>query len=166
MTRRLVLSYVLLAAFVLLVVELPLGLTFAARARDRLLADVERATHDRRARILDVRPADAFRGEVSTEARAGHIPTSMNRPYTTDLVVTDAGPRWRPLDELRREYEAQGLRQGDPVIVSCRTGHQAAQTWFTLRYLLGYENVSWYDGSWKEWAAHPELPAETGAGTQ
>ena len=42
MTRRLVLSYVLLAAFVLLVVELPLGLTYAARARDRLLADVER----------------------------------------------------------------------------------------------------------------------------
>ena len=41
-TRRLVLSYVLLAAFVLLVVELPLGLTYAARAQDRLLADVER----------------------------------------------------------------------------------------------------------------------------
>jgi signal transduction histidine kinase len=41
-TRRLILSYVLLAAFVLLVVELPLGLTYAARAEERLLADVER----------------------------------------------------------------------------------------------------------------------------
>ncbi len=42
MTRRLILSYLLLAAFVLVVVELPLGLTYAARAQDRLLADVER----------------------------------------------------------------------------------------------------------------------------
>lgn len=134
--------------------------------RVAMLPDVERAMKDHTARILDVRPADAFQGEVSTEARAGHIPTSLNRPYTKDLVVTDAGPRWRPLDDLRREYESQGLHREDPVIVTCRTGHQAAQTWFTLHYLLGYENVSWYDGSWKEWAAHPELPAETGAGTR
>jgi len=42
MTRRLILSYVLLAAFVLLVLELPLGLTFAGRAKDNLLAEVER----------------------------------------------------------------------------------------------------------------------------
>lgn len=42
MTRRLVLSYVAVTAFVLLVAELPFGLAFAGRARDRLLADVER----------------------------------------------------------------------------------------------------------------------------
>lgn len=130
------------------------------------LADVERAAKDRKTRILDVRPADAFRGDVSTEARAGHIPGSWNRPYTADLAVTEAGPFWRPVDDLRREYEALGLGRKDPVIVTCRTGHQAAQTWFTLRYVLGYEDVSWYDGSWKEWAGHPELPAETGAGSK
>ncbi|MTA63313.1 MAG: two-component sensor histidine kinase, partial [Actinobacteria bacterium] len=42
MTRRLILSYVLLAAFILLVLQLPLGLTFASRAQENLLADVER----------------------------------------------------------------------------------------------------------------------------
>ena len=42
MTRRLILSYVLLAAFLLLVLQLPLGLTFASRAQENLLADVER----------------------------------------------------------------------------------------------------------------------------
>lgn len=42
MTRRLVVASVLLAAFVLLIVELPLGLTYAGRQEDRLLADVER----------------------------------------------------------------------------------------------------------------------------
>jgi signal transduction histidine kinase len=42
MTRRLLISYLLLTAFVLVVVELPLGLTYAGRQQDRLLSDVER----------------------------------------------------------------------------------------------------------------------------
>lgn len=126
------------------------------------LADVRAASEARTLRILDVRPADAFRGEVSTEARAGHVPGSSNRPYTQDVVQSDAGLYWKPLEALRAEYVALGLDPKAPVIVTCRTGHQAAQTWFTLRYLLGYEDVRWYDGSWKEWAAHAELPAAMG----
>ena len=40
----------------------------------------------------------------------------------------------------------------------CRTGHQASQTFFVLKRLLGYPNVRWYDAGWTEWAARPELP--------
>jgi len=42
MTRRLLASYLLLATFILLVVALPLGITYTRRAEDRLLNDVER----------------------------------------------------------------------------------------------------------------------------
>jgi hypothetical protein len=33
-------------------------------------------------------------------------------------------------------------------------------------WLLGHSDVRWYDGSWKEWAAHAELEAATGDGKE
>ncbi len=149
--------------------RVPEPTTYVPRATDGLaiaeLAEVAAASKSSAARILDVRPAEAFRGEgKSTEARAGHVPGSLNRPYTVDLDRGDAGVFWRPLDALAEEYATMGLSKEQPVIVMCRTGHQASQTWFTLRFLLGYQDVRWYDGSWTEWALHDELPVATGNG--
>lgn len=127
------------------------------------LGQVAEASRARSATILDVRPADAFRGEKVTEARGGHIPGSCNRPYTED-VVTDAGTWWKPREELERAYGELGFGKDQEIILTCRTGHQASLTWFTLRYVLGYERVRWYDGSFKEWAARSELPVATGEG--
>ena len=42
MTRRLLLTYLTITAFTLVIVVVPLGLTFATRERDRLLFDLER----------------------------------------------------------------------------------------------------------------------------
>ncbi|MBI5435376.1 MAG: hypothetical protein HZA52_21255 [Planctomycetes bacterium] len=127
------------------------------------LARVAETSRSGSAKILDVRPADAFRGDKVTEARGGHIPGSCNRPYTED-IVTDAGTWWKPLDELERAYTSLGFAKDDEIIVTCRTGHQASLEWFTLRYVLGYRNVRWYDGSFKEWAARSELAVEVGEG--
>ncbi|MCK6448650.1 MAG: hypothetical protein L6Q99_19835 [Planctomycetes bacterium] len=129
------------------------------------LAHVADASRTGSATILDVRPADAFRGEKVTEARGGHIPGSCNRPYTED-VVTDAGTWWKPRDELEREYAKLGLSKDAEIILTCRTGHQASLNWFTLRYVLGYTNVRWYDGSFKEWAARSELAVESDEGAE
>lgn len=83
MTRRLVLSYLLIAAFVLLLVEVPLGATFAGRARDRLLADVERD-----ARVLAVMVEEHL--EAGDVGGARSLAEGYARRTGGRVVVTDS----------------------------------------------------------------------------
>jgi thiosulfate/3-mercaptopyruvate sulfurtransferase len=109
--------------------------------------------------IIDVRPVEFFTGAKSDEARAGHIPAAVNRPFTEDHAK---GPGdvvvLKPLAELDKAYSALIPAKNHPVIIHCRTGHQASQTWWVLTRLLGYTNVKYYDAGWTEWAARPDWP--------
>jgi thiosulfate/3-mercaptopyruvate sulfurtransferase len=61
--------------------------------------------------------------------------------------------RWH-LQELRGAEvadEAQGITAEKPVIAYCRIGERSSHTWFVLKYLLGFQKVTNYDGSWTEW---------------
>jgi thiosulfate/3-mercaptopyruvate sulfurtransferase len=117
---------------------------------------VRERLNDGRTVILDTRPAEFFSGEKSNEARPGHIPGAVNRPYSEDLAEDGT---LKPSTDLDVAYRALISTKHTPVIVHCRTGHQASQTYFVLRHLLGYTNVKWYDAGWTDWAARPELPA-------
>jgi thiosulfate/3-mercaptopyruvate sulfurtransferase len=121
-------------------------------------ADLIRIAQEGKARVLDARPAEYYAGVTSDEARAGHIPQALNRPSADDLREGASYAAFRSPTELEAAYASLLPSKSDPVVVHCRTGHRASQTYFVLKHLLGYEDVSWYDGSWTEWATRADLP--------
>ncbi|MEK7486497.1 MAG: DUF6691 family protein [Planctomycetota bacterium] len=119
---------------------------------------VQKTLTDPKTLLIDVRPEEYYRGEKSEESRPGHIPGAINRTFSLDIVSGKA--LFKTEAFLKQEYEKLGLKDKSTIIVSCRTGHQASQTYFVLKYLLKYPNVRWFGASWSGWAAQPELPAE------
>ncbi len=110
------------------------------------------------ARIVDARAAERFRGEgPETARRAGHIPGSLNVPYSENF--TGDPPVFREPAALRARYQAAGVRFDEPVITTCGSGVTAALDAFALT-LAGHPDVSVYDGSWDEWGNADDTPVE------
>ncbi|KKR96833.1 MAG: Rhodanese domain repeat protein [Candidatus Uhrbacteria bacterium GW2011_GWF2_41_16] len=133
----------------------------AANYTDEFTADsqtVLKYVQNKKAVIIDVRPADYYNGTKSDEARAGHVPGAINRPFSEDIVKTNDIQQFKSVEQLQTAYAQIIPTKETKVIVHCRTGHQASQTFFVLVRLLGYTNVLWYDAGWSEWAAKQELP--------
>jgi thiosulfate/3-mercaptopyruvate sulfurtransferase len=117
--------------------------------------------------LVDVRSPEEYRGEKlhmpeypqEGAMRGGHIPGAKNVPWAR--AVNPETGEFRSAEELRALYEGEaGLARGDDVIAYCRIGERSSHTWFTLRYLLGYDRVRNYDGSWTEWGNLVRAPIE------
>lgn len=116
--------------------------------------------------LIDVRSPKEFTGELlHMEAypqegalRGGHIPGAENVPWAT--AVKEDGT-FKPADDLKSIYmDDKGLKKGDDVIAYCRIGERSSHTWFVLTYLLGFDRVRNYDGSWTEWGNLVKAPIE------
>jgi thiosulfate/3-mercaptopyruvate sulfurtransferase len=116
--------------------------------------------------IVDVRPPDQYAGTAGAQVRRGHIPKAINHFWHDDLVTQQGTTVWKPIDELRSAYAAQGVTPDKYVIVYCNTGTEASHAYFALRMLLGYPNVQVYVPSWTEWAAHEDWPVEGAASAE
>lgn len=105
--------------------------------------------------LVDVRSPAEFSGEIiappglpETAQRPGRIPDAANIPWAT--AVADDGT-FKSYDELKEIYEGEGVDPDKETVAYCRIGERSSHTWFALKYLLGYEKVRNYDGSWTEW---------------
>jgi thiosulfate/3-mercaptopyruvate sulfurtransferase len=102
-----------------------------------------------------VRSVDEFSGKIiappgmtETAQRAGHIPGAANVPWAQ---AANEDGTFKSAEALASLYGAKGVSGADETIAYCRIGERSSHTWFVLKYLLGYDNVKNYDGSWTEW---------------
>jgi thiosulfate/3-mercaptopyruvate sulfurtransferase len=115
--------------------------------------------------LVDVRSPDEFTGKIiappgmsETAQRAGHVPGAKSVPWST-AVQSDGS--FKGADDLYEVYVVKaGLDPTKPTIAYCRIGERSSHTWFVLRYLLGFEHVTNYDGSWTEYGNLIGVPIE------
>jgi thiosulfate/3-mercaptopyruvate sulfurtransferase len=118
--------------------------------------------------LIDVRSLPEYTGERTHMAdypqegtlRGGHIPTAASVPWAR--AAAEDG-RFRSRQELEAVYRDEvGLAEDDDIIAYCRIGERSSHTWFVLKYLLGFERVRNYDGSWTEWGNSVRVPIVRG----
>ena len=96
-------------------------------------------------------------GGGTNYGRPGRIPGSVC-VAARNLTDPANAHRFRPLGELRKEFEAAGALRKPQVITYCGGGIAASGDSFVL-HLLGQDNVQVYDASLQEWA-RSDLPMD------
>jgi thiosulfate/3-mercaptopyruvate sulfurtransferase len=130
------------------------------------LRDVLEISQSHKANLVDVRSTDEFTGKIiappnmnETAQRGGHIPGAHNVPWS--MAVDPNTGTFKSPEELRKIYlEQQGVDPNKPTVAYCRIGERSSHTWFVLKYLLGFDDVRNYDGSWTEYGNVVGVPIE------
>lgn len=119
--------------------------------------------------LVDVRSPDEYTGaklhmpEYPQEGamRGGHIPGAKSVPWARAINPEDG--TFKDAEQLKAIYlEEKQLDPSKETIAYCRIGERSSHTWFTLKYLLGFENIRNYDGSWTEWGNLVGVPVAKG----
>lgn len=135
----------------------------STQVRDR--SQMQRNLESGKEQVLDARARARFEGkapEPRPELRSGHIPGSLNLPFTELLDPADG--TLLPPEALRARLEAAGVGESRPVVTTCGSGITAAVLSLALT-CVGRRDHALYDGSWADWGREGETPVESGPAT-
>jgi thiosulfate/3-mercaptopyruvate sulfurtransferase len=129
--------------------------------RDQVLESLSRSG----SRLVDVRSPREYSGELLAPEnlpqegaqRGGHIPGAVNIPWS--MAVREDGT-FKSAKDLAALYNQHAVTPESEITAYCRIGERSSHTWFVLKYLLGFQRVRNYDGSWTEWGSAIGLPIE------
>ena len=134
--------------------------TFHANFNRNAVADLaqlkDRLAHHQQ--VLDARSAARFNGtapEPRPGLSSGHMPGATSIPFT-DLVEDG---HLKPSEKLREYFAAKNIDLHQPITTTCGSGVTAAVIALSLE-VVGAQNVTLYDGSWAEYAQHPDSVIE------
>jgi thiosulfate/3-mercaptopyruvate sulfurtransferase len=136
---------------------------FTPRPNNALLRNFDQVMQNvssRREQLVDQRSAPRFAGkeaEPRPGVRPGHIPGSLNVPYS-ELTREDG--TLKSHEELVRVFSGNGIDLMRPAVTSCGSGITASIGLLALQ-IAGARDVALYDGSWAEWGANPVAPVES-----
>jgi thiosulfate/3-mercaptopyruvate sulfurtransferase len=136
---------------------------FTPRLEDHFVASLEEvraALATGSAQVVDARPADRFRGEVTEPrpgVRSGRIPGSFNLPFA-DII--ERGSLKSP-EALKAEFASHKIDLDIPIITTCGSGVTAAILALAVEE-AGGKVEGLYDGSWAEWGSRSDCEVATG----
>lgn len=105
--------------------------------------------------LLDARSAERFEGQPNPiDARPGHIPGSVSRPWTDNV---DPEGRFLEPERLSAELSALGATADRGIVASCGSGVTGCHDLLAAR-VAGLAGGRLYVGSWSEWSQDPNRP--------
>lgn len=118
--------------------------------------------------LVCVRSWSEYTGEISGYnyiEKKGRIPGAVFADCGTDAYHME---NYRNVDHTTREYHEidliwnnRGITPDKHLAFYCGTGWRGSEA-FINAWLMGYPDISVYDGGWFEWSSDPDNPVETG----
>ena len=120
--------------------------------------DVKRDIHDQDSIVVDVRSWNEYSGKTTGYdymKEKGRIPNAVwgyagSDPHHMEDYEEKNGVL-KNLEEIVKLWNESGITSEKKVIFYCGTGWRASEAFF-IAHLLGWQNISVYDGGWMEWS--------------
>ncbi len=123
--------------------------------KDRILKNLDNENFV----VIDPREDEEYNGwTLYGETRGGHIPGAININY--QWFYNNDNNTIRDYNSLKEMFESYNITTDKTVTSYCTAGIRSGLVYFTLR-LMGYKDISNYDGSMYEWSADASCPMDS-----